>query len=98
MLRRCFLFGWIRGGLRLESLRNRLAHFLEEVSNRLRTDAPSAEKQKRCHWQRDPARTNKMVSWVLGVQCEHEIFRRDRGRREGKFSLHENFWRLYQNG
>src|SRR4029077_3002187 len=55
------LLVWIWRGLRLESLRNGLANFLEKVSNRVRIYASSAQKEQRGHWQRNPARTKKTV-------------------------------------
>ena len=60
--RRRLLLRLIGRGLRLESLRNGLADFLEKIPNRVRTYASSAQKEQRGDWQRNPARTNETVS------------------------------------
>jgi hypothetical protein len=61
-MRRRLLFGLAGRRLRLESLRNRLADFLEKVSDRLSVYASAADKKKRGHWQRNPARADKKLN------------------------------------
>jgi hypothetical protein len=48
--------------VRLESLRNGLADFLEKVSDRFGGYASSTQKEQRCYWQRNPARTKETIN------------------------------------
>jgi len=71
--------------LRLKSIRNWVANFLEKVSYRIGVCRRPTQKQERDDQQGNAARTNQAISWLVGVQCETVIVLEDCALREEDF-------------